>query len=141
MDNVLTNELKSDADANTELMLSIPGLVNQVALSIGSAIFFPKALGNPNPYKSIEVTVDDKPVQFVLADESNSGTVYPVPATSFNYKGISHIFRHHGIPLEFKFCVMRLAMAKNEPKLLDLAFTQEEQVRLITEQGNITKIA
>jgi hypothetical protein len=126
-------DFTEDKVQNTRMLLEVPGLAEQSALQIGSAIFFPKNLGCENDYRVTPIDIDGKSVQFIYAVGSDTGTMYTTPAEAFNYKGITHIFRHHGIPLEFKYCVLRLAAVRNDLEALSLAFNEEEKSILIEE--------
>ena len=53
-----------------------------------------------------------------------SRKVYPI--TTFDGIGIKYIFRHGGIPLEFKKYVYMLAEHMNDDTILELAYDKEE---------------
>lgn len=90
------NDLISIQSANTAALLSTPGLADEIALTSGNAIIVPS--DDPvAPWKTVVVDVDGKPQIFVCKDvppDRPKHVKQVLPASSFDEKGLSYIFRH-----------------------------------------------
>ena len=120
--------LSNDRKENTRMIKEIPGLDKTIALTVGNAVFIPRNENNLEvEYKSVKTTIDDEPFIMIHAHESGEAqSVQLYPAESFDFEGISHLFRTGGIPLTFKQTVVMLAVHRDDPELLEVAFDKDE---------------
>ena len=104
-------ELTSDREENTKMLLSIPGLADEVSLTIGNAVFIPCAEEDVNkPWKKFVIDIDHQDMIFICKHTEKPQHIKQLlPATAFTPEGIRHIFRHEDPPPEFAVLACRLA--------------------------------
>ena len=119
-----------DKKHNTEMLKEIPSLLKTTAITVGNAIFAPAQEENKE-YKTISIDIEGKPHIFITTETDKPQNISNiVPAESFDYEGISLIFKQSGIPTEFKKYVFALAMHRQDVELLHIAFTEDEVVKI-----------
>lgn len=121
-------ELSQDRKENSKMLKEIPGLDKTVAVTVGNAVFMPRNEDNADvEYRSTKTTIDGEPfIIFHAQDRGEPQSVQLYPADAFDFEGISHLFRHGGIPLPFKQTVVMLALHKDDPEILGVAFDKEQ---------------
>jgi hypothetical protein len=85
------------------MLLSVPGLADITALTVGNAYLIPADESNADkPWKTLTIDIDGKDCLFICKDVIEPKHVQNiVPADTFDSVGIKHLFRYDPPPAEF----------------------------------------
>lgn len=97
------HQLTTDNEMNTQMLFDIPGLSNELTLTIGNAFFIPKSEEDKDkPWNKFSLDIDGEKCLFFTTHTTTPKTVFPCPAVAFTPKGIRKVFEHGVPPREFE---------------------------------------
>jgi hypothetical protein len=88
---------------NTRSLMTVPGLVDTLAVTVGNAYIIPADASNADkPWKTLKIDIDGQDCIFMCKDvETPKHVNHIVPADTFDVKGIKYLFQYSPPPENF----------------------------------------
>jgi hypothetical protein len=88
---------------NTLHLMTVPGLADSLAVTIGNAYLIPADESNADkPWKILKIDIDGKDCLFICKDAVEPQHIQNiVPADIFDAVGVRYLFRHSPPPADF----------------------------------------